>query len=119
MTSDGTLTPGRALDEEVAQLVGSPLLGSAWWRERWNPHQIIYTGPAFSTDREAAMSLLDALAGRGWSWEMTHYHGSVSPYEVSLWHDENGGEACGARPTLPLAICAAVISALSDGGGDQ
>jgi predicted transposase YdaD len=100
MTTD--LDAGRELDEKVARLV--------WPERRW----LYLYSPHYSTDVAAAMTLLDTLAERGWSWDMTHYHGSVSPYEVSLWRmdgNDNDG-ACGARATLPLTICAAVLAAL-------
>jgi hypothetical protein len=106
------LDAGRGLDEKVARLVyAEPSIwasyGIADGREyhRWE-------GPWFSTDVAAAMTLLDTLAERGWSWDMTHYHGSVSPYEVSLWRMDGDDDAAGASVTLPLAICRAVLAAL-------
>lgn len=75
----------------------------------------------FSTDTAAAMTLLDTLAARGWSWTITHdpLPGALDTYEgyvVVLTRIGPDQEYISPEPgygrTLPLAACAAVLAAL-------
>jgi hypothetical protein len=127
------LDAGRELDERVARLVyGTPQTNPDWWSRHLIPTQVRYRLPRVSGNREAAMTLLDTLAERGWMWSVgfsdwdTH-----GPYEARLWREHRPGtrprsflhrdEATGRQIenvttyalTLPLAVCRAVVAALS------
>lgn len=111
MTAD--LVAGRELDERVARAMwpDNPLIRAAepWLRP-------------FSTDTAAAMTLLDTLEERGWSWTtITHdpLPGALDTYEgyvVVLTRIGPDQEYISPEPgygrTLPLAACAAVLAAL-------
>jgi hypothetical protein len=79
-----------------------------------------YMGPEFSTNREAAMTLLDALAerpgrdwlsGTGWAWDIRYDDGV---YSVDLYRPGEETPVLGHNERLPLAVCRAVLAALED-----
>jgi hypothetical protein len=122
------LTPGRELDERVARLVygDNPDQLRMWERLIWSsdePPRVLeryFNGPSFSTDPAAALLLMKELAGRGWGWSLAQDQGrpcccrvtvpSTSDY-VTDYHS-----AMRYGPTLPLAVCAAILAALDKDG---
>jgi hypothetical protein len=104
------LDAGRALDERVARLMWpDPDAGSTpIWIRRTG-----YWGPEFSTDVAAAMTVLDALAERGWEWSINFTRSFGEAYGASVWKVGGPGHHRKAL-TLPLAVCRAVVAALGE-----
>jgi hypothetical protein len=105
------LDAGRELDEKVARLV---------WGDHWQGQWPIEL-PWFSRIPNAGLLLLNTLAERGWGWQITRYLDVQYRYGVVLNPRGNvtdGGVSVVSVcwPTLPLAICRAVVAAL---GGEQ
>jgi hypothetical protein len=107
---------GRELDERVARLVwGWPANKAPRSRRLHETHNGFL--PACSLDLESAFLVLDTLAERTppWGWSIEHDVPAERPYEVKVWSLVQGYGALyrGFAPTLPLAVCRAVVAALS------
>jgi hypothetical protein len=129
------LDAGRALDERVARLVWPDPDTQPIWILPARFYPQTYMGPEFSTNREAAMTLLDALAerpgrdwlsGTGWAWDIRYDDGLSGTgwawdiryddgvYSVDLYRPGEETPVLGHNERLPLAVCRAVLAALED-----
>ncbi len=115
------LDAGRKLDERVARLVWPDPDTQPIWILPARFYPQTYMGPEFSTNREAAMTLLDTLAERGWDHklERRQFASDSHRFEAVLSAgDVRPLPKCRAvsafAPTLPLAVCRAVVAALEE-----
>lgn len=83
-------------------------------RARFNGHvaSCLAVVPRYSTDRAAALHLLDLLVDRGWSWQCELVRRDC--YHVLLWPSTSSGTLPNAdlkEETLALAVCRAALEA--------
>lgn len=85
-----------------------------YW-ERWSPDgaERIVNAPRYSTDITAAMTVVEKMRERGWSFACTLYEGKL-PY-ASFCKRTAASSRNAEANTLPLAICRAALSAVSEG----
>lgn len=82
------------LDRRVAEIVGSI-------------DDDVY--PCYSRDIEGAITALEAMRGKGWSWRLDAQRGNdAPPFWFQLVRD--AWTAVGAADTLPLAACRAIVA---------
>lgn len=100
------LTPGRELDARVCRLV---------WPEGVKDFDGDDWFPPVSHAPMWAMNALEALAGREPPWQFDIEYRTSTGWQVCLYHPESGllNWSAGMGDTLPLAVCRAIIAALS------